>query len=43
MKEDRAAFFGGFSKNFHGVSPISHPVSAELLRWGRSVAMQVIL
>lgn len=40
MKEDRAKFFAGFFKDFFGVSLMSHPASAELLEWARSVSMQ---
>ena len=43
MKEDRAAFFAGFFKDFFGVSMISHPVSEEVLEWARSVSMQASL
>lgn len=40
LKEDRAKFFSGFTKDFYGVGIISHPVSAEMLEWTRSQAMQ---
>lgn len=43
LKEDRAKFFSGFAKDFYGVGIISHPVSAEMLEWTRSVAMQASL
>ena len=43
MTEDRAKFFAGFFKDFFGVSMVSHPVSAELLEWARSVSMQASL
>ena len=43
MKEDRAKFFAGFFKDFFGVNMLSHPVSAELLEWARSVSMQASL
>jgi len=43
MKEDRAKFFAGFFKDFFGVSLVSHPASAELLEWARSVSMQASL
>ena len=43
MKEDRAKFFAGFFKDFFGVSMVSHPVSAEMLEWARSVSMQASL
>ncbi len=43
MKVDRAKFFGGFFKDFYGVGLVSHPVSAEMLEWARSVAMQASL
>ena len=37
MKADRAKFFADFFKDFFGVGLLSHPVSAELLEWARSV------
>lgn len=40
MKEDRAKFFAGFFKDFFGVGIVSHPVSAELIEWARTVSMQ---
>jgi non-heme chloroperoxidase len=40
MKDDRAKFFAGFFKDFFGVSLVSHPVSAEMIEWARSVSMQ---
>ena len=40
MKDDRAKFFAGFFKDFFGVSITSHPVSAELIEWARTVSMQ---
>ena len=43
MKEDRAKFFANFFKDFFGVSMVSHPVSAEVLDWARSVSMQASL
>jgi non-heme chloroperoxidase len=43
MKEDRAKFFAGFFKDFFGVNMLSHPVSAELLEWARSVSLQASL
>ena len=43
MKEDRAKFFAGFFKDFFGINMLSHPVSAELLEWARSVSMQASL
>lgn len=43
LREDRAAFFSGFFKDFYGVSLISHPVSSELLRWSERIAMQASL
>ncbi len=43
MKEDRAAFFGTFFKDFFGVGMLSNPVSDELLQWARSVSMQASL
>ncbi len=43
MKEDRAKFFAGFFKDFFGVTMLSHPASAELMEWARSVSMQASL
>ena len=43
MKEDRAKFFVGFFKDFFGVNLLSHPASAELMEWARSVSMQASL
>ncbi len=43
IKEDRAKFFAGFAKDFYGVGLLSHPVSAEVLDWTRSLAMQASL
>jgi pimeloyl-ACP methyl ester carboxylesterase len=43
MKEDRAAFFATFFKQFYGVGVIAHPVSEEVLEWSRSVSMQASL
>jgi non-heme chloroperoxidase len=40
MKEDRAKFFTGFFEDFYGMGLIAAPVSAEVLQWSRSVAMQ---
>ena len=43
MTADRAAFFASFFRDFFGVSMLSHPASAELLEWARSVSMQASL
>ena len=43
IKEDRAKFFAGFFKDFFGVNLLSHPASAELMEWARSVSMQASL
>ena len=43
MRADRAQFFHGFFKDFFGVSLLSHPVSAELIDWARTQAMQASL
>ena len=43
MKQDRAKFFAGFFKDFFGINLVSHPASAELVDWARSVAMQASL
>ena len=40
MKGDRAKFLAGSFKDFFGVGLVSHPASAELLEWARSVSMQ---
>lgn len=40
IKHDRAAFWSGFFKDFFGVGLASHPVSAEVLNWASSLAMQ---
>jgi non-heme chloroperoxidase len=42
-KEDLAKFFAGFFRDFFGVNMLSHPVSAELLEWARSVSLQASL
>jgi pimeloyl-ACP methyl ester carboxylesterase len=39
MKEDRAAFFSGFFKDFFGVSLMSHPTSIEVLEWACAQSM----
>ena len=39
MKDDRAAFFAGFFKDFFGVGLLAHPVSDALLGWATSQAM----
>lgn len=41
--EDRAKFFSAFFKDFFGAGMISLGVSAELLEWMRSVALQASL
>jgi non-heme chloroperoxidase len=43
MKDDRAAFWTGFFKDFYGVGIASHPVSDEVLEWSRDVSMQASL
>ena len=43
MKDDRAAFWTGFFKDFYGVGIATHPVSAEMLEWSRHVSMQASL
>jgi non-heme chloroperoxidase len=40
IKEDRAAFFTGFFKDFFGVSLVSHPASSEVLEWAHALSMQ---
>ncbi len=43
MKEDRAAFFANFLKDFFGVGLLTSPVSDEVIEWARSVSMQASL
>ena len=43
LREDRAQFFSGFFKDFFGVGLLSRPVSAELVDWARTQAMQASL
>ena len=43
MKEDRAAFFANFFKDFFGVGLLTSPVSDEVIEWARSVSMQASL
>lgn len=43
IRADRAKFMAGFFDKFFGVSAHTQPVSAELLQWARSVAMQASL
>ncbi len=40
IKEDRAAFFADFFKQFYGVGVLTSPVSEEHLMWAWRVAMQ---
>jgi len=40
MKDDRAAFWSSFFKDFYGVGTGSQPVSDEVLEWSRDVSMQ---
>ena len=40
MKDDRAAFFAAFFKDFFGVGLMTKPVSAEVLQWACNVSMQ---
>jgi len=39
MKEDRAAFFRSFFKDFYGQGIVSHPVSQDVLDWSWFTAM----
>lgn len=39
IKEDRAAFIAGFSKQFFGVGMLNKPLSDELLAWFGTLAM----
>lgn len=43
LRNDRAAFFASFFKDFFGVGIASKPVSNELLEWARSTGMQASL
>ena len=43
IKNDRAAFFHTFMKQFFGVGMISHPVSEEVIEWARGLCMQASL
>ena len=43
IRQDRAHFFAGFFKDFFGVGLMSQPVSAELIDWARTQAMQASL
>ncbi len=43
IKQDRAHFFAGFFRDFYGVGPLSHAVSAELMENSVDVAMQASL
>lgn len=43
MKEDRAAFFATFFKDFFGVGLLTQSASEEVLEWARSIAMQASL
>jgi non-heme chloroperoxidase len=43
LRDDRAHFFAGFFKDFFGVEALTRPVSAELIEWARSQAMQASL
>jgi pimeloyl-ACP methyl ester carboxylesterase len=40
MKQDRAAFWGAFFKDFFGIGIVTKPVSPETLDWARAMAMQ---
>ncbi len=40
LKKDRPAFLAGFMKQFYGVGLISSPVSAEVVDWSVSLALQ---
>lgn len=43
LRDDRAAFFAGFFKDFFGVGLLAHPVSNEVIEWARGMAMQASL
>ena len=43
MRDDRAAFFAAFFRDFFGVGMLSHPVSSEVIDWARDQAMQASL
>jgi non-heme chloroperoxidase len=40
IREDRAAFFDDFFNDFYGVGYVTSPVSHQVLRWSRYVALQ---
>lgn len=43
IRDDRAAFWASFFRDFYGVTLVSHPVSDEVIEWSRVVAMQASL
>jgi pimeloyl-ACP methyl ester carboxylesterase len=43
IKDDRAAFWSTFFKQFYGVGVITQPVSDEVIEWSRRLAMQASL
>lgn len=43
LRDDRAAFFADFFRDFFGVAMLSHPVSSAVVEWARSQAMQASL
>lgn len=40
LRADRPSFFKGFFERFFGVTSTAHPVSADLLAWMQTIAMQ---
>ena len=43
IKQDRAAFFAGFFRDFFGVTTHAYAASEQVLEWARSVSMQASL
>jgi non-heme chloroperoxidase len=43
MREDRAAFWPAFFKDFYGVGMMAHPVSNDVVQWSCQIAMQASL
>ncbi len=43
LKEDRAAFFAAFFRDFFGVTTQAYAVSEQVVEWARSVSMQASL
>jgi len=43
IRDDRAAFWWSFFKDFYGVGLVSRPVSDEVIAWSSTIAMQASL